>query len=111
MSNYSISEICKLLDVKAYVIRYWEQEIALLSPKKGINGRRVFTDSDLALLFRIKHLLYDKKYTIEGANKRLWDEINNPQVDIKIKISQIRRELLDTLSSLHQSRKADKSKS
>ena len=100
MQKYNISEVCKLLGLKPYIIRYWEREIPFLSPQKTKSGRRSFSDCDLQLLYRIRHLLYDKKYTIEGARNRIWEEINSPKVDLKSKIAEIRSDLVEVLSKL-----------
>ena len=66
---YSIGEVSDILDVKKYVLRYWEKEFFSLSPAKNSAGNRVYKEKDINLLKLIKYLLYDKKYTIEGANE------------------------------------------
>ena len=66
---YSIGEVSDILDVKKYVLRYWEKEFFSLSPSKNSAGNRVYKEKDINLLKLIKYLLYDKKYTIEGANE------------------------------------------
>ena len=66
---YSIGEVSELLDVKKYVLRYWEKEFFSLSPAKNSAGNRIYKEKDINLLKLIKYLLYEKKYTIEGANE------------------------------------------
>ncbi|MCF7886091.1 MAG: MerR family transcriptional regulator [Candidatus Marinimicrobia bacterium] len=66
---YSIGEVSEILDVKKYVLRYWEKEFTNLSPSKNSSGNRVYKEKDIKLLNLIKYLLYEKKYTIEGANE------------------------------------------
>jgi DNA-binding transcriptional MerR regulator len=100
MKKYGIGEVCSLLGVKPHVIRYWEQEIPFLSPEKTLAGRRVFHDRDLQVLFRLKHLLYDKKYTIEGARNRIMEEINSDNLDVTSSIREIRSDLVTILSKL-----------
>ncbi len=100
MKKYSMSEVCSLLRVKSHVIRYWEQEIPFLSPEKSLTGRRVFHDRDLQILFRLRHLLYDKKYTIEGARNRILEEINSDRLDVTSSIREIRSDLVTILSRL-----------
>ena len=100
MQKYSIGDVSKLLSVKAHVIRYWEQEIPFLSSQKTVTGRRIFNDHDVQILYRLKHLLYEKRYTIEGAKKKIWEEINSPNVDIKSRIAAIRSELLSVLRKI-----------
>jgi DNA-binding transcriptional MerR regulator len=102
MKKYSISEVCAILGVKPHVIRYWEQEIPMLSPEKSLTGRRVFHDRDLQILFRLRHLLYDKKYTIEGARNRILEEIDSDRLDMTSSIRQIRSDLLTILSKLRE---------
>jgi DNA-binding transcriptional MerR regulator len=100
MKNYTMSEVCSLLGVKPHVIRYWEQEIPFLSPEKSLSGRRVFHDRDLQILFRLRHLLYDKKYTIEGARNRIMEEIDSDRLDVTSSIREIRSDLVTILSKL-----------
>ena len=71
---FKIGEVSELLGVEAYVLRYWETEFPVLSPKKSGTGHRLYRRKDVELLLRIKHLLYDKKFTIEGARQNLQTE-------------------------------------
>jgi DNA-binding transcriptional MerR regulator len=64
---FKIGEVSELLGVEPYVLRYWETEFTVLSPKKSGTGHRLYRRKDVELLLRIKHLLYEKKFTIEGA--------------------------------------------
>ena len=68
---YSIGEVAELTSLKAYVLRYWETEFPVLKPTKNRAGNRIYKDRDIKILFHIKYLLYDQKYTIEGARKQL----------------------------------------
>jgi DNA-binding transcriptional MerR regulator len=68
---FRIGEVSKLLDVEPYVVRFWETEFSALAPKKSDTGQRLFRRKDVELLLRIKHLLYEKKFTIEGARQAL----------------------------------------
>lgn len=68
---YSISEVSKATNLKQYVLRYWETEFSQLSPKKNKAGNRKYKESDVKLVYLIKELLYDKKYTINGAKQFL----------------------------------------
>lgn len=72
---YKIGEACKLLDIQPYVLRYWETEFPLLAPSKSKSGQRVYSESELAIIKRIKELLYDEGFTIAGAKKRLESEL------------------------------------
>jgi DNA-binding transcriptional MerR regulator len=72
---YKIGEACKLLDIQPYVLRYWETEFPQLAPSKSKSGQRVYSEKELALVARIKELLYEEGYTIAGAKKKLESEI------------------------------------
>lgn len=71
---FRIGEVAGLLAVEPYVLRYWETEFPSLSPKKSGTGHRLYRRKDVELLLKIKHLLYDKRYTIEGARQSLHNE-------------------------------------
>jgi DNA-binding transcriptional MerR regulator len=73
---YRIGEACKKLDIQPYVLRYWETEFAVLSPRKSRSGQRVYSEEELALIRRIKELLYEEGYTIAGAKKKLESELD-----------------------------------
>ena len=68
---YSISEVSKITDLEQYVLRYWETEFEQLKPAKNLAGNRIYTNKDIKLIFQIKKLLREEKYTIEGAKKLL----------------------------------------
>ena len=68
---YSISEVASMLDVETHVLRYWETEFRQLRPRKNRAGRRTYKQADIDLLFAIKRLLKEDKYTIEGARQVL----------------------------------------
>ena len=71
---YKIGEVSRLTKVESYVLRYWETEFPFLRPRKNKSGQRVYVRKDLDLILRIKGLLYDQKYTIEGVRLRLESE-------------------------------------
>ena len=100
MTEYGIGEVCELLGVRPHVVRYWEQEVAFLAPRKDRYGRRVYTTSDLNLLFRFRYLLHESKFTLEGARNQLWKEINRRHPEVKQQIGQIRADLLLAWSRL-----------
>ena len=76
---YSISEVSKLTSVEQYILRYWETEFEQLRPQKNRAGNRIYTNKDINVILKIKSLLRDKKYTIEGA-KNILNE--NSDVDL-----------------------------
>src|SRR4051794_4952990 len=68
---FRMGEVSRLVGVEPYVIRYWETEFKMVSPRKSSSGQRMFRRKDVELLLQIKHLLYDRKFTIEGARRFL----------------------------------------
>lgn len=86
---YSISEVSKLTGLEQYILRYWETEFEQLKPSKNRAGNRIYTNKDINLILKIKKLLREEKYTIEGAKKILSDPdavISAPQITNKTKI-------------------------
>jgi DNA-binding transcriptional MerR regulator len=68
---YSIGEVSEIVGQEAHVLRYWEQEFEQLNPRKNRAGRRAYTEEDIEMVERIRHLLKDEKYTIAGARQVL----------------------------------------
>lgn len=68
---YSIGEVSKTTGLKQYVLRYWETEFKQLNPTKNKAGNRTYRQKDIDVIMNIKSLLYDEKFTIEGARKML----------------------------------------
>jgi DNA-binding transcriptional MerR regulator len=107
---FKIGEVSELLGVEPYVLRYWETEFSVLSPKKSGTGHRLYRRKDVELLLRIKHLLYEKRFTIEGARQSLQASAKAPKPAVAKRVQQelfsndplpeIRKELTDILKSL-----------
>ena len=68
---YSIGEVCDLSGLKPHVLRYWETQFDVLHPTKNRAGNRVYRPKDIELILLVKHLLYERKYTIDGARQKL----------------------------------------
>ncbi len=68
---FKIGEVCEITGVQPHVLRYWETEFPQLAPEKNRAGQRVYKRRDIELILRIKKLLYEDKFTIAGARKRL----------------------------------------
>jgi DNA-binding transcriptional MerR regulator len=102
---FRIGEVSTMLGLEPYVLRYWETEFPSLSPKKSGTGHRLYRRRDVELLLQIKHLLYEKRFTIDGARQHLLAEAKSAQKDIKQEqqplfsdpLPEIRRELSDIL--------------
>ena len=68
---FAIGEVSKLCDVKPHVLRYWEQEFPNLSPNTRRGNRRYYQPEEILLIRKIRELLYDEGYTIQGAKQKL----------------------------------------
>lgn len=68
---YSISEVCELVGLRPHVLRYWEAQFPVLNPSKNRSGNRVYQRKEIKLILLVKHLLYEEKYTVEGARARI----------------------------------------
>ena len=77
---YSIGEVSELTGLKAYVLRYWETEFSQLKPSKNRAGNRTYRQKDIDLIMHVKNLLYNEKYTIDGARSVLKGKTNNDNI-------------------------------
>ena len=68
---FAIGEVSKLCNVKPHVLRYWEQEFPNLSPNTRRGNRRYYQPEEILLIRKIRELLYDEGYTIQGAKQKL----------------------------------------
>ena len=108
----SISEVSEMLGVKPHVLRYWETQFGMLRPKKNRAGNRMYRPEELRTLQRIKELLYERRFTIAGARRKLLDEQKLPgdgappaevgfaDADRKATLTEIKAELKSILAKL-----------
>lgn len=68
---FRIGDVSRIAGVKPYVLRYWETEFPAIGPKKSGSNHRLYRRKDVELILDIKRLLYQERYTIEGARKHL----------------------------------------
>jgi DNA-binding transcriptional MerR regulator len=85
---FRIGEVSDLVGVEPYVLRYWETEFPAVGPKKSDTGHRMYKRKEVELLLKIKYLLYEKKYTIEGARQYLSGESKIGKRKLSVKSSQ-----------------------
>ena len=71
---FTIGEVSDLCAVKPHVLRYWEQEFSQLKPVKRRGNRRYYQHHEVLLIRRIRDLLYEQGFTINGARNRLETE-------------------------------------
>lgn len=109
MDRLSIGEVCSLLQVKPHIVRYWEQGIDLLSPRKDFSGRRSYSDHDVQILSRVKYLVQERRFTLEGARERIYAELSGASgernASRKASLQQVRHELLQAGRLLAQFRR------
>lgn len=103
---FTIGEVSDLCGVKPHVLRYWEQEFAQLKPVKRRGNRRYYQHHEVLLIRRIRELLYDQGFTINGARNKLNNQATHEEVKVEpaaqepIGFYQIRSELKELLSLL-----------
>lgn len=68
---FRIGDVSRLTGVKQHVLRFWESEFPMLHPKKSGTNQRLYRRKDVELVLEIKHLLYERRFTIEGARSHL----------------------------------------
>jgi len=68
---FRIGEVSKIAELPTYVLRFWETEFSKINPKRTDSGRRLYTKRDIEQILEVKHLLYEKKFTIKGARQYL----------------------------------------
>ncbi|GHV42509.1 MerR family transcriptional regulator [Spirochaetia bacterium] len=95
MAFYGIRDVERLLKVKVHVLRYWEQEIPLIQPKKDVSGKLRYSSRDLQIFLRLKYLLYNRHFTVEGAREELFREASGDQQDLRAQIAALRSDLVD----------------
>ena len=84
---FKIGEVAEITGVKPYVLRYLESEFKMVNPSKSRSRQRLYRKSDVELIFRIKELLYEERYTINGARKKLkelgYGRISQPELQFE----------------------------
>ena len=81
---FKIGEVSEVTGVEPYVLRYWESEFRIVSPERSRSRQRLYTRKDVELILEIKRLLYEERYTIEGAKKRLLGRQKAPPQQLSI---------------------------
>jgi DNA-binding transcriptional MerR regulator len=90
---FRIGEVSKLVTLPTYVLRFWESEFPRLRPKRTSSGQRLYTRKDIELVFKIKDLLYEKKFTIQGARRHLTAKTGKKDLPIEQHLKEMRSEL------------------
>ncbi len=90
--TYSIGEVEQLTGIKAHILRYWEEVIPGFLPQKDIGGRRVYTQREVEIIYRLDYLINEKKFTAEGAGQQILEE------------AQLRSENSKIIQEIHEAR-------
>lgn len=77
-TQYRIGEAARLLQLKSYVLRFWESEFPQIAPKRTASGQRLYSEDDIAVLRCIQHLLHNQGMTLDGA-KRVLEQATLPK--------------------------------
>jgi DNA-binding transcriptional MerR regulator len=72
---FKIGEVCKITNVEPYILRYWESEFKLIKPYRTKSNQRLYRKKDVEAVLKIRKMLYDQKFTIAGAKKKLKETI------------------------------------
>ncbi|MGO8693827.1 MAG: MerR family transcriptional regulator [Rectinemataceae bacterium] len=94
MASYGIGEVELILALPASTLRHWEREFSLLAPRKDQFGRRRYSESDIRLLLRLKHLALGRGMGLSAAAQCLLDELGVPQSETRARIAELRGELI-----------------
>jgi DNA-binding transcriptional MerR regulator len=95
---FRIGDVARLAGIKPYVLRFWETEFPALGPKKSGTGHRLYRRKDVELVLEIKRLLYEQRFTIEGARKFLGTRAKPepvPASAVSGKRKRVQRDLFD----------------
>lgn len=105
--TYTIGEVEEVSGVKANVLRYWETVIPGFAPHKDLGGRRIYTERELDIILRLKHLIYERKFTIEGARNEILHEAEKyeSKSDLMQGIQALRTELTNLYLMIRKQKK------
>jgi len=96
---FKIGEVARITGVQPYILRYWESEFSVLQPKKSGTGQRLYRKKDIQTVLKIKYLLYEQKFTIAGAKRRLLSDGGELLADLPETLRRL-REGLEGLAAL-----------
>ncbi len=97
---FKIGEVSEVIGVKPYVLRYWEDQFEEVQPIRR-KSQRLYDKDTIYLLYKIKHLLHNQKFTISGVKKRLKDEKSGSGKIYPVYTDKaLLREILNELKSL-----------
>jgi DNA-binding transcriptional MerR regulator len=98
---FKIGEVGDIVGVKQHVLRYWESEFPSIRPQKSKTNQRLYRRKDVEAVIAIKHLLYDRKFTIEGAKRYMKEQgvdASLPPVDVDAVAENVRQKTINEMS-------------
>ena len=99
---YSISEVARMFNVNESLLRYWEKEFPIISPKKAGGNIRQYRKEDIENIRLVYHLVKEKGMTLQGAKQRL--KVNKEKTaqtaEVVVRLKEIREELVKLRKSL-----------
>jgi len=87
---YKIGEVSRITGVEPYVLRYWESEFKIVTPMRTNSRQRLYRKRDLELILEIKKLLYEEKFTIAGAKKKMQRMKGEHESQLKLELPENR---------------------
>jgi DNA-binding transcriptional MerR regulator len=90
---FRIGEVSEITGLPTHVLRFWESEFSRIRPKRTAAGQRLYTRRDIELILQIKNLLYEKKFTIQGARQHLTAQANKTEASATQLLEDLRSEL------------------
>jgi DNA-binding transcriptional MerR regulator len=105
---FKIGEVADLAGLKTYVLRYWESEFDALNPQKSAFNQRMYSRRDVETVLLIKKLLYDEKFSIAGAKRKIKElrkelKVEKVRIEVNTKVDKATQgleELVQDISRL-----------
>jgi len=95
---FRIGEVAELAGVPSYVLRFWESEFPSIRPQRTDTGQRLYRKNDVEIILTIKHLLHEKRFTIEGAKQYLRQRFVSDGIEL---ITEIDSHIEDDIADPH----------
>ena len=91
---FKIGEVSKIAGLPSHVLRFWETEFKKINPRRTESGQRSYTRKDIETILEIKHLLHEKKFTIDGARKFINAKSDSEPISTRRLLEELKSELL-----------------
>jgi DNA-binding transcriptional MerR regulator len=94
VASFTTGQAERLLGLPASTLRYWEREVSLVEPRKDAYGRRSYSEADLRILLRLRHLALRRGLGLTAARSALVAELSGPGPEARARVAEIRGELI-----------------